>query len=70
MLMPLKSLHQHRGKPPGLDLRAAPLLFGVVAPTGCNGTNFPVIYELMGDWFVMYNESDKCSILKYTNIQR
>ena len=64
MLMPLKSLHQHQAKPPGPDLSAIPFLFGVVAPTGCNGTSFPVIYELMGDWFVVYNEVDKCFILQ------
>lgn len=64
MLMPLKSLHQHWGKPHGRDLKAAPFPFGVVASTGCNGISFPVIYELMDNWFVMYNGSFMCSILK------
>jgi len=36
-------LHQHWGKPPGPDLSAAPFPFGVVAPTGDNGTSFPAI---------------------------
>jgi len=68
MLMPLKSLHQHWGKPPGSDLKVAPFPFGVVAPIGCLGTSFLVIYELLGDCFVMYNESDKCFTLKCKNI--
>jgi len=29
------------GKPPGPDLSAAPFPFGIVAPTGDNGTSFP-----------------------------
>ncbi len=33
------------GKPPGPDLSAAPFPFGVVAPTGDNGTSFPAIDE-------------------------
>jgi len=70
MLMPLKSLHQHWGKPPVSDLSASPFPFGVVAPTGCNGTIFRVIYELMDDWFVMYNVGDKCITLQCKNIQR
>lgn len=70
LLMPLKLLHQHRVKPPGPDLSAAPFLFGVVALTGYNGTSFPVIYELIGDWFVVYNEGDKCFTLQCKNIQR
>ena len=41
--MPRKSLHRHWGKPPGPDLSAAPFPFGVVAPTGDNGTSFPEI---------------------------
>jgi len=45
MLMPRKSLHQHWGKPPGPDLSAVPFPFGVVAPTGDNGTSFPAIDE-------------------------
>ena len=45
LLTPRKSLHQHWGKPPGLDLSAAPFPFGVVAPTGDNGTSFPAIDE-------------------------
>ena len=31
------------GKPPGPDLSAAPFPFGIVAPTGDNGTSFPRI---------------------------
>ena len=31
------------GKPPGPDLSAAPFSFGIVAPTGDNGTSFPEI---------------------------
>ena len=45
MLIPRKSLHQHWGKPPGPDLSTAPFPFGVVAPTGDNGTSFPAIDE-------------------------
>ena len=31
------------GKPPGPDLSVAPFPFGIVAPTGDNGTSFPRI---------------------------
>ena len=41
--MPRKSLQQHWGKPPGPDLNAAPFPFGMVAPTGDNGTSFPMM---------------------------
>lgn len=69
MWMPLKSLHQHWGKPPGPDLSAGRLSFGVVALTGYNGTNFLVMYELMGAFFVMCKKDDKCFILPFKNIQ-
>ena len=32
-----------KGKPPGPDLSTAPFPFGIVAPTGDNGTSFPII---------------------------
>ena len=34
------------GKPPGPDLSTAPFPFGIVAPTGDNGTSFPVIDKM------------------------
>ena len=43
LLMLRKSLQQHRGKQPGLDLNAASFPFGVVAPIGDNGTSFPMM---------------------------
>jgi len=35
--MPIISLHQHQGKPPGPNLSAAPFPFGVVASIRYNG---------------------------------
>jgi len=49
-------LHQHWGKPPGPDLSAAPFPFGVVAPTGDNGTSFPAI-DKWDEWIL---SSDRC----------
>ncbi len=34
------------GKPPGPDLSTAPFPFGIVAPTGDNGTSFPAIDKM------------------------
>lgn len=31
------------GKPPGPDLNTTPFPFGIVVPTGDNGTNFPTL---------------------------
>ena len=33
---------KHGGKPPDPDLKATPFLFVIVAPTGDNGTSFPI----------------------------
>ena len=39
----LKIVATTLGKPPGPDLSTAPFPFGIVAPTGDNGTSFPEI---------------------------
>ena len=51
--MPRKLLQQHWGKPPGPDLNVAPFPFGVVAPTGNNGTSFPMMNKMgwINGWF-------------------
>lgn len=46
ILMPRKSMQQHRGKPPRPDLKSNS--FFICVPTGYNGTNFPMIYKWDG----------------------
>jgi hypothetical protein len=40
------------GKPPGPELSAAPFPFGIVAPTGDNGTSFPKIISKRDGWMI------------------
>ena len=46
-------LLKHGGKPPSSDLKAPPFPFGVVAPTGDNGTSFPI--RMILRVFLLYN---------------